>query len=169
MIAGRRDRAMVFMGLVMILGMVGVAGADVVDISVETDKQTYLLGEEVQISVIAYNPSQEPVTLTFPSSLTTSYRMDDIFDWKLNIIYNPVLLEKVIEPLSSYTRLHIHDSTQMELYPLDIGMHSVRSEVVGYGLSEPVNFEVVPEPITSLLMAVGAIGAIRRKRRKLCN
>jgi len=36
----------------------------------------------------------------------------------------------------------------MTEYPLAIGTHSVVGEVVGYGDSAPIQFEVVPEPAT---------------------
>ena len=53
------------------------AVADDIQLTVTTDKYTYLVGEDITISVTAYNPGGESVTLTFPSTLQGSYIMDD--------------------------------------------------------------------------------------------
>jgi len=117
----------------------------IVEVSAETDKSTYLLGEVVTVFVTAYNPNPEPVTLYFGSSLEASYLMDGVFDWSEWHLFNPVILQLTIEPYNSSRWTLHHGSDEMEIYPLDIGTHTVVGEVVGYGCSAPVEFEVVAE------------------------
>ena len=150
--------------LVVMAGCVGMVGATIVDISVATDKQIYQLNEEVTVSVTAYNPNLEPVTLRFGSTLVASYFMDDTYYWHENKIFAPVLLHKEIEPDSCFTWNLTHGSKEMGLYALDLGVHSVVGEVVGYGQSEAINFEVIPEPVTILLLGCGVFWA-RKKHR----
>jgi|GEM_PF-7003056 len=52
------------LALNLVLFLSGIGIADLVDISVATDKPTYQVGEEVIVYVSAYNPNTEPVTLT---------------------------------------------------------------------------------------------------------
>ncbi len=61
-----------------------------------------------------------------------------------------------------------HGSYEMQEYPLTVGMHTVIGEVlavelIGDGKSIPVEFEVVPEPATFVLLGIG--GLLLRKRK----
>jgi len=141
--------------LIVTAGCVGVVGATIVDISVATDKAIYQLNEEVTVFVTAYNPNPEPVTLRFGSTLVASYFMDDTYYWDEDKIFAPVLLHEDIEPDSRFTWELAHGSREMNLYPLDLGVHSVVGIVVGFGQSEPVEFEVIPEPATILILSFG--------------
>ena len=145
--------------LVMMAGMVmvlaGLVNATIVDITVETDKPVYQLGEDVVVSVIAINLTDEPIQLGFGSTLQASYLMDGVFDWSEDKIFLHTPTGQIIEPYDYYTWDLIHGSDEMELYPLDIGIHSVTGEVIGYGYSSPIEFEVIPEPATVLLFGTG--------------
>jgi len=145
----------------------GTAKATIVDITVATDKESYLLGEEVIVSVIAYNPNPEPVTLGFSSSLVVSYLMDNVYDWAEGRIFQPVPLQLTIQPYNFRTFELVHGCDEMAIYPLDIGYHTVVGEVVGYGQSAPLHFEVIPEPSSILLLAIGMLFANSKKRHKL--
>ncbi len=151
------------MGIVM-AGYVGMVGATVVDISVATDKEIYQLNEDVIVFVTAYNPNQEPVTLGFGSSLTTTYLMDAVFNWSEGKVFNPSGRQLTIEANESFTWDITHGSIEMNLYALDLGVHSVVGEVVGYGQSEAINFEVIPEPATILLLGCGVFWARKEHR-----
>lgn len=149
--------------LIVMVACVGVVGATIVDISVATDKEIYQLNEEVTVLVTAYNPNPEPVTLRFGSTLVASYLMDDAYYWHENRNFAPVLLRKDIEPNSRFTWELAHGSKDMDLHALDLGVHSVVGEVVGYGQSEVVNFEVIPEPATIVILGFGVFW-VRKKR-----
>ncbi len=141
------------------------ANATIVEISAATDKPTYLLDEEITISVTAYNPNPEPVTLTFSSSTQASYFMDNIYDWKEHHGAWLWLTHQQIEGLSSHTWTLVHGVEEMQTYPLAVGPHTFVGEILGYGQSTPVEFEVIPEPTSLLLLAMGMLG-IRTNRHK---
>ncbi len=157
----RRPRILLL--LIVMADCVGVVGATIVDISVATDKEIYQLNEEVTVVVTAYNPNQEPVTLGFPSALTTTYLMDGVFNWSEGKVFAPSGLQLTIEAHEFATWELTHGSKEMGLYALDVGVHSVVGEVVGYGQSEAVEFEVIPEPATILILSFGVFWA-RKKR-----
>jgi hypothetical protein len=150
--------------IMIAFSIAGIAKATVVDVNVATDKESYLLGEEVIVSVIAYNPNLEPVTLYFGSSLLATYLMDDVFDWSEGRIFEPVNLQLTIQPYNFHTFDFMHGLYEMSLYPLDFGTHTVVGEVVGYGQSAQVQFEVVPEPSSILLLSMGIVLASAKKR-----
>lgn len=150
--------------LIVMAGCVGVVGATIVDISVATDKAIYQLNEHVTVFVTAYNPNQDPVTLGFGSSLTTTYVMDGVFNWSEGKVFNPSGRQLTIEANESFTWDITHGSEEMGLYALDLGVHSVVGEVVGYGQSDAVEFDVIPEPATILILSCGVFWA-RNKHR----
>jgi len=153
--------AIVTVALVQIF--VGMAEATIVEISASTNKPVYELGEEVVVFVIAYNPTPEPLTLFFGSTLQASYLMDGVFDWTEKKRFEAVLTKRIIEPDHSYTWNLIHDSFETSIYPLGVGTHILVGYVVGYRESAPVEFEVVPEPATILLLGLGSL-MVRKKR-----
>jgi len=141
------------------------ANATVVDITVATDKPTYQLGEYVTISVTAYNPNPEPVTLT-TGFYFASYIMDGIYNWVEHRPYAPaVVLYPTIQPYDHLTASLTHGFEDMERYPLGIGTHTVIGEVlaaelIGNNQSFPMEFEVIPEP--SMIALFGfALPALR--------
>ena len=152
------------MAVVLVLAFGGMARATIVEVSVATDKPTYLLGEHVTVFVTAYNPSLESVTLTFGSALQASYLMDDVFDWTEGKVWAYGVTQVVINSHDFYTWDLIHGSNEMTRYPLNIGNHVVVGEVIGYGQSAPVEFEVIPEPTIFLFLVMGIAG-IRAKHR----
>jgi len=152
--------------VVVILGFAMMARAAIVDVSTATNKVTYFLGEEVTVFVIAYNPNPEPVTLGFPTTLQASYLMDDVFNWSEHRQFVQIPTGARIEPYDSCTWNLSHDSHAMMIYPLDVGFHSVVGEVVGYGHSAPVEFEVIPEPMSVLLLGIGIVGVRAKHRNK---
>jgi len=77
--------------------------------------------------------------------------MDDVYDWTEGHSWASTPTQRIIDAYASYTWTLIHGSYEMGIYPLDVGTHTVTGEVVGYGYSLPVEFEVVPEPIAAWL------------------
>lgn len=141
--------------------------ATLVEITVDTDKDVYELGEEVKVYVSVYNPGLDPVTLTFSSTLQASYWMDEIYYWHENKVFLQVLTHVTINSNTTHTRELIHGINEMQEYPLEIGLHTVTVMVVAYELqneylTEPVEFEVLPEPGTILLFGIG--GFLLRRR-----
>ncbi len=151
-----------------------ICSATIVDVSVATDKSTYQLGEEVAISVTAYNPNTEAVTLTC-GFYETSYIMDGVYDWAEGRSGPAVIIYVTIEPDDFVTWELNHGTNEMQEYPLSVGIHSLVGEVlagelldIGQSKSSPIEFEVVPEPVSILLLGMGVIG-IRVNRHKTYN
>ena len=142
------------------------AMATIVDIFATTNKPVYELGEEVVVSVIAYNPNPEPVTLGFVDALQASYLMDNTYDWKDHHGAWLVVTEQRIEAFSPHTWTLVHGADEMETYLPTLGTHTIVGEVLGYGQSTPVGFEVVPEPATMLILCIGIIGVRWKHRNK---
>lgn len=134
--------------LVFVLCLPGIGRADLVEISVATDKSTYSLGEEVTIFVTAYNPNPDPVTLTCWWCFST-YIIDEAYNWLDNHQSGPqVIIRRTINPHESAVWEHVHGQYELPEYPLVVGTHSVVGQVLAYELvghesSEPVEFEVV--------------------------
>ena len=162
-----RKTAQILTALIFVL--CGMTEATAVNISTITDKESYLLGEEVVVSIIAYNPEPNPVTLSFGSSLQASYLMDDVYDWSNGKIFLQALSQRTIDPCGSYTWNLIHGHYEMESYPLDVGTHAIVGEVVGYGYSSKVQLEVIPEPATIILLGLGGLALVRWGRGRLAN
>ena len=149
--------------VVLALSMSEFAGATIVDVSVATDKPQYQFEEDVIVSVSAYNPTESPVTLTFGSDIQTSYWMDSIYDWEEGRSRLTVITYVKIAAYDSYTWQMTHAAYERTQYPLDLGAHTVVGEVLGYGLSDPVEFEVIPEPSTIIMISIGVIWFKKKK------
>lgn len=157
----KTKKKILMLGAFLIFG--GMVHASTIDISAATNKPTYQLGEYVTISVTAYNPNPQPVTLYFSSSLQATYLIDNTFDWTQGKGFAQEPTQQTISPYGSYSWNLIHDN-EMAIYPLGLGNHSVTGTVINYGTTSPIEFEVVPEPATFLLLATGW-AFIRHKRR----
>jgi hypothetical protein len=155
----------------LILCLSGFLQADIVDISVATDKTTYQVGEEVKIFVSAYNPSLDSVRLTFGTPIQASYWMDETYYGHVNLNYPQIQTHVTINSNSTHTWHRIHGIDGMQEYPLELGIHTVAGVVGAYELmddylTEPVEFEVIPEPSSLLLLTTGCVYLFRRKK---CN
>ena len=159
-----KKRVIRIVAAVLVLAFAGMAKATIVEVGVATDKPTYLLDEGVTVFVTAYNPNPEPVTLTFSTSMQASYLMDAIYDWKEHHGAYLWATEQEIQPFDTHTWTLTHGAEEMETYPLTVGTHTVVGEVIGYGQSAPVEFEVIPEPTIFLFLVMGIAG-IRAKHR----
>lgn len=124
---------------IILLDASSLAEATTVDISVATDKPTYVLGEGVKVFVTAYNPNPLPVTLFFGSSVQASYLMDGVF----RKVFTRFPWVVIIPAYNTHTWKLRHGPHEMTIYPLAVGTHTVVGEVVGYGQSAPIEFEVV--------------------------
>jgi hypothetical protein len=156
---------------VLVLGTSSLAEATIepnLSIIVATDKLTYELGEYVTIYITGYNVGSETITLGFGTLSQASYLMDDVYDWYAHHYHYGGVSYRVIEPGEDYTWTLVHDSVDIGYYPLTVGTHSVKGEVVDYGYSPLVEFEVIPEPATLLLLTMGAVW-IRVSKCKPCH
>ncbi|MFA6187227.1 MAG: hypothetical protein WC770_08475 [Phycisphaerae bacterium] len=137
--------------LVILLCYGGLTKATIVDISVATNKPIYQLGEYVTVSITAYNPNPQPVTLNGGIPLA-SYVMDGVYNWAdWHTSPLQVIVSKTIQPNQSFTWNLTHDAQEMQRYPFDIGVHTVVGkvmafEIIGDNQSSPLQFEVIPEP-----------------------
>ena len=155
-------RTTIFLMAAVTLAIAVDSGATTVDVSLATDKTTYLLGEPVTVFVTAYNPHPGPVVLIFGSTCQASYLMDGVFDWTEGKGFADVMTQVTIQPQFSITWDLTHGSHESARYPLSIGTHSVVGEVINYGQSAPVEFDIIPEPATLILLGLGAV-MVRRK------
>ena len=141
---------------------VSLVNAAIVDISVDTDKDTYLLDEDILVSITAYNPGDTVVDLSFASDLQASYLIDGIYDWEEGRSRLPWVTYVAIDPYDSFSWELNHGVSEMLEYPLDIGIHTLVGEVlsgelliIGESLSPSIEFEVVPEAATVLVFGLG--------------
>lgn len=104
--------------------------------------ETSLSGRYIDIQIGAVNRSPNPVTLVFPDGLQVSYMIDGIFDWATVVQAVPVATHITIEPHTYYSWLLTHGPYEVKKYPLAVGRHTVVGKVIGYGQSEPDEFEV---------------------------
>ena len=149
------------LGMVVLICAVAVCSADAVPlgVSVATDKTAYVPGELLTVLVTAHNPNDYDVLLSFGSSLQAQYVMDDSYTyptWALD-----VLTELWIPASSSHTWSVHHPWSE---YDLSLGSHSVLGNVINVGYSQPYLFEVIPEPATLLLLSLGGLAVVRRRR-----
>jgi len=142
---GLKMKTVAFMTLVLLFTQSTLA-ADI-EVTVQTDKTSYSVGEDVTVFVTAFNPTDSEITLYFGSSCQATYHMDGWFDYMHDKGCLWVITGVVIGPNDSYTWTMVHDSDEQDYCPLYPGKHSVVGEVLSYGLSrsEPAEFEVEGE------------------------
>jgi hypothetical protein len=155
------------LSLLVLFLVTSLTNASVILICVDTDKDTYQQGEDIHIEVIAYNPGIESVTLTGGFYFTT-YIMDGEFNWAEGKSGPAVILTKTIDAGESVTWNHTHGTYEWLAFPLEIGTHSLVGQVLAFELqeeneSQPVEFTVIPEPTTFLLIGAGFC-FLRRKK-----
>jgi len=122
-----------------VTAIVGSLAAADIDVTVATDEPFYVVGDPILVEVTAHNTFTVPVTLQWPNTCQASYIMDDVYDWKSGKFFLHIITEVTIPGQSSHTWYLGHDWGEYNLGP---AMHTVVGEVVGYGLSQPVSFEV---------------------------
>ena len=153
---------------VAVLGCsLSTAHGTLVDITVFTDKPVYNLNEDVIVTVTATNPNPYSVTLSLNHEPTASYSMDDSFNWALYQTGFPAIVTFTFAPSQSHSWDMVHALYERSIYPLSLGLHSVIGELLVYVpdddppfillVSDSLEFEVIPEPATILLFAVGAL------------
>jgi hypothetical protein len=148
----------------------GTGLGSLVDISVATDKSSYQLGEYVTVSITAYNPNPQPVVLN-GGYYFTSYLIDGVYDWAEGRSAPQVMQQVTIDSYDSVTWDMVHGFYEMQAYPLSVGTHAVvgeiiAAELIGNNASSPVQFEVIPEPTTLVILgsALPLLRAFARRR-----
>ncbi|MHC4474044.1 MAG: right-handed parallel beta-helix repeat-containing protein [Planctomycetota bacterium] len=123
------------------LVLAGSTAATDLEITAETDKPVYTFGEDVTVSVTAYNPTDSPITLAFGSTCQAWYLMDGWYYYSTACGWAATFV--TVAPNDSHTWTMVHDSYQRYTCPLRPGKHSVVG--IMYGYTEPVEFEIVGE------------------------
>lgn len=108
-----------FTGIAFITSIVSAQ----IEVTVATDKSTYQYGDSVEIFVVAYNPTSEPITLSWPDHCQFDY----LIDGEPHITCIQVPSELTIESQS----YHTWEWTDTE--PLETGEHEIVGLVVNYG------------------------------------
>jgi hypothetical protein len=129
--------AMITLGLVL----AGSVLATDLEIIVETDKPVYSFGEDVNVLVTAFNPTDSAITLFFSNSCQASYLVDGWYHYEQGCWTVPSSV--TIGPNDFHTWTMIHDDWQRYTCPLRPGRHNVVGRVYGY--TKPVEFEVIGE------------------------
>ena len=124
---------------IFVLGAATPARALPVEITSWTDRDTYVPGQTIRVSVDAYNPNPYDVTLNFGSTLQSKYIMDGWYEYPQMGFC--VLTEAVVPAQGSYTWEYCHAWWD---YDLSLGFHTISGEVVGYGESAMSYFQVAP-------------------------
>ena len=160
------------LGALLLLGFQAYpATGEPIEVSILTDKLTYSLGEDIGISVTAFNPNDYELSI----DALSYYKIDDGHWLPLYamVVWPPIPLP----PMSNYTWNfeHLHGPPMDPvLYPLlEVGEHLVVGQAAvlneTYIQSEPVQFSVVPEPGTIILMGLGGLGLVRRRKNLKLN
>lgn len=136
-------------------------------ITVDTDKDVYQVGENVHVYVTAYNPTSESIKLTFFTSIESSYVIDATYNWAHHQINTPFSHSIMLNPYTSKTWEFTHGISEQHDYFLNVGSHSVIGQVGAMELSDinslPSDFMVVPEPATLSLLCLGFLLKHRSK------
>lgn len=134
-------------------------------ISIATDKSIYQIGETIGISITVFNSGTTFETL-YGGFYFTTYIMDGVYDWA-DRSGPQVVIHTTFLPGETKRWEMAHGFYEWQAYPLAVGTHSI---VGGAGftlLSEPVEFQVIPEPVTLLLFGVGVVLFIRKRQSDL--
>lgn len=151
----------------VLLGLLcaGFASASL-QISVTTDKPVYQMGETINVSITVINSGSTSEKL-YGGYYFTTYIIDDAYNWA-DRFAPQVILQTTFQPGETKMWEMAHEINEWQEYPLTVGMHSL---VGGAGftlLSDPVEFEVIPEPTSILLLGAGLI-SLRKNNRSQRN
>ena len=110
-----------------------------IEIKVSTDKQTYFIGERIQITVTASNPTDFPVTLKFATGCQAEYFISGLkFGTDKSLICAQATTEITLSPRGTYKWTFDH--------ALDFGKtgsYELAGSVIGYGKSAPAKIYFV--------------------------
>jgi hypothetical protein len=125
----------------LVCSLAGISWTQV-KVSARTDKPAYRVGDTIHVTVQAYNPARDTVTLRFPSSCQAGYHIDD-FSLLQHVGCLTVLSSRTIPPLDSVSWQSLPYPFRNSGWPfLAPGMHSLVGEVPGYGVSDTIRIRV---------------------------
>jgi len=109
-------------------------------VGVITDKEEYRYGEIVNITVTAFNPVSEQISLNFTTSCQANCIIDN-YNFINSTLCTQVLTSKTNPPNGtiSWNNLKYPFSGQPSL---SVGNHLIIGEVIGYGQSKPLEITV---------------------------
>jgi hypothetical protein len=90
--------------------------------TVSTDKEIYIVGENVEITVQLFNSGNETVTIIFPYACLINYIIDYNYNHLEGMLCAAMLTEIVLAPGQSFQESLIHTPSQ---YILGLGVHNI--------------------------------------------
>ena len=118
-------------------------GGGPIRVRVETDQNSYFVGDPIAYTVVALNSSPDPVTLRFSTSQQADFFVDGVYS--PDDVAFQILTSRTVPGLGSTSWGFAHPWDEYELSP---GRHRVVGSVIGVGRSQPEWFEVlVPPPV----------------------
>ncbi|MEW6510745.1 MAG: T9SS type A sorting domain-containing protein [Bacteroidota bacterium] len=134
----------------LLVCILAVASHAQVQVMAWTDRLVYEFGDTVSITVQAYNPTPDTVTLIFSSSCQVSYTIDG-FRLIEHVGCLAVVTSQRIPPQQSYTWPWLHYPFHNSGWPLLLsGTHTVIGEVLGYGASDTLLITVTTPTSTPI-------------------
>ncbi|HTY09543.1 MAG TPA: T9SS type A sorting domain-containing protein [Bacteroidota bacterium] len=134
-----------FMILILTAGLCSSLPGQI-EVGVWTDKPIYNYGDTVAVTVTAFNPQADTITLTFGSACQTSFVIDTFYLSRY-MACAQIITSRVIPPHSAVRWDPMDYPCPCRVSPLPVGSHAVIGEVVEHGRSDTLLI-FVTQPVT---------------------
>jgi hypothetical protein len=137
--------------------------------TIATDKPLYALGEQVMITQILTNTTDEDIELTFssaPGFNVVVYAGDNEEPvWSYCLVYLAYNWTEILPAREQIENTYTWDLVTFDGAPVAAGNYRIVGEFFGpYGPTAEVEIAVVPEPGSCLTLFMGTVAILRRRR-----
>jgi len=151
---------------------------DGIEYYVQTDKSVYDLGENVEMLYRVTNVGTENVTFTFPHSPVWQFWVEkdgeqiwSAINWRLAVLTKLTLMPEEFREFPDFRPPFIWDMRDGEDNLVGLGKYNVIGGLYdGLGYYDytkvAVSIEIIPEPSSFLLLALGIFGIQAKHRNK---